>query len=47
MFTGGCFAVGAVIDLFTLGGQIDQFNTSEELKTIRASATAAHVDGPS
>jgi len=35
MFTGGVAGVGSLIDLFTLGGQVDQFNTNKELKTIR------------
>ena len=38
LFTGGVFGIGALIDLFTLGGQVDQINTNRELKTIRASA---------
>jgi TM2 domain-containing membrane protein YozV len=36
IFTGGCFGIGALIDLFTLGGQVEQYNTKEELKTLRA-----------
>lgn len=38
IFTGGLFGIGAFIDLFTLGGAVDQYNTAEELKTIRATA---------
>jgi len=38
LFTGGVFFMGATIDLFTLGGQVEQFNTNIELKTIRANA---------
>ncbi len=34
--TGGFFGIGALIDLFTLGGQVEQYNTKEELKTLRA-----------
>ncbi len=33
--TGGVFGIGAVIDLFTLSGQVKQANTEYELKTIR------------
>lgn len=39
IFTGGCFGIGALIDLFTLGGQVEQYNTTEELKTLRATTT--------
>jgi len=35
-FTGGLFGLGALFDLFTLGSKVDQYNTNEELKTIRA-----------
>lgn len=41
LITGGVFGIGALIDLFTLGGQVAQINTTEELKTIRASTMAA------
>ncbi|UAY51060.1 NINE protein [Ferruginibacter albus] len=41
-FTGGLFGIGAFIDLFTLGGAVDNYNTKEELKTIR-SATMANA----
>lgn len=41
MFTGGVFGVGALIDLFTLGGQVEQYNTNVELATIRAAALPA------
>ena len=34
-FTLGVFGFGAFIDLFTLGNQVAQYNTNEELKTIR------------
>ncbi len=36
LLTGGVLGVGALIDLFTLSSQVDQFNTQEELKTIRS-----------
>ncbi|NQX77283.1 TM2 domain-containing protein [Gilvibacter sp.] len=38
LFTGGVFGIGALIDLFTLGSQVEGRNTKEELKTIRAHA---------
>jgi len=34
------FFIGAFIDLFTLGGQVDNINTKEELKTIRTATSA-------
>ena len=45
LFTGGVFGVGALIDLFTLGGKVSQYNTNEELKTIRATtnSNAQHI----
>lgn len=39
IITGGVFGIGAFIDLFTLGGQVDQYNTNVELKTLRTTAT--------
>ncbi len=38
IITGGVFGIGSLIDLFTLGGQVDQYNTNEELKTLRTTA---------
>lgn len=38
IITFGVFGIGALIDLFTLGGQVDQHNTNEELKTLRTTA---------
>ena len=38
IITFGVFGIGALIDLFTLGGQVDQYNTNEELKTLRNTA---------
>ena len=40
IFTVGVGGIGALIDLFTLGGQVEQYNTNIELKTIRAGAMA-------
>lgn len=37
IFTGGVFGIGSLIDLFTLGGQVDNFNAKVQLKTIQAS----------
>jgi len=41
IFTGGVFGFGALIDLFTLGGQVEQYNTNEQLKSIRTSTESA------
>lgn len=38
ILTGGVFGIGSLIDLFTIGTQVDNYNTKEELKTIRAKA---------
>jgi TM2 domain-containing membrane protein YozV len=38
IITGGVLGIGSLIDLFTLGGQVDQYNTNNELKTLRATA---------
>lgn len=35
LLTGGVFLIGFVIDLFTLGGQVDNVNTKKELTQIR------------
>lgn len=41
IFTGGVFGFGSLFDLFSLGGQVDQYNTNQELKTLRAAGIAA------
>jgi len=38
ILTGGVFGIGALIDLFTIGGAVENYNTKEELKTIRTNA---------
>lgn len=40
ILTGGLFGLGALFDLFTLGGKVDQYNTNQELNTIRAASMA-------
>lgn len=40
ILTGGVFGIGSLIDLFTLGGAVDNHNTKEELKTIRTVSLA-------
>ena len=35
ILTGGVFGLGAFIDLFTLSGAVESYNTNQELKTIR------------
>ena len=41
ILTGGVFGFGSLIDLFTLGGAVESYNTKEELKTIRAASMKA------
>lgn len=43
LLTGGVLGFGALIDLFTLGGQVEQHNTKIELATLRT-ATLANAD---
>lgn len=40
LFTVGFFLFGWIIDIFTIGGQVDNANTKEELSQIRASTHA-------
>lgn len=40
-FTGGVFGIGSLIDLFTLGGQVENYNTKQELNTIRTASLAS------
>jgi TM2 domain-containing membrane protein YozV len=41
LLSGGVFGFGALIDLFTLGGQVEQHNTKVQLNTIRVSTESA------
>ncbi len=41
IITFGVFGFGSLIDLFTLGGAVDNYNTNQELKTIRTASMAA------
>ncbi|HOO70845.1 MAG TPA: TM2 domain-containing protein [Spirochaetota bacterium] len=41
LLSGGIFGFGALIDLFTLGGQVEQYNTNVQLKTIRTTTESA------
>jgi len=38
ILTGGVFGIGCLLDLFTLGGQVEQYNTNLELKSLRGTA---------
>lgn len=40
ILTGGVFGIGSLIDLFTLGGAVESYNTNVELKTIRTATMA-------
>lgn len=41
IITFGVFGFGSLIDLFTLGSAVDNYNTNQELKTIRTASMAA------
>jgi len=46
LLTGQLLGIGWIVDLFLLGGMVDQYNTDQELKTIRTATmanTAAHA----
>jgi hypothetical protein len=45
LLTGQLFGIGLLIDLFTLGSQVDHYNTQVELKTIRTATMANAVAG--
>lgn len=38
IFTLGVGGIGSIIDLFTLGGQVEQYNTGKQLKVLRSKA---------
>jgi len=40
MFTGGFLGLGALVDLFTLGDQVRQYNLEQELDTIRSATNS-------
>lgn len=40
ILTGGIIGIGSVIDLFTLGSQVDNYNTKQELGQLRATTNA-------
>lgn len=40
IFTGGVFGIRSLVDFFTLGGAVDNYNTKEGLKTIRTATMA-------
>ena len=45
IFTRGVFGIGSLIDLFTLGSAVDNYNTKSELKEIRTAILANAVAG--
>lgn len=44
IFTGGFFFIGAALDFFSLGAQVDQYNTKYELDHIRTATGALLAD---
>lgn len=40
LLTGQLFLIGWIVDMFTLGGQVEQINTKSELKEIRTATLA-------
>ncbi len=40
ILTGGVLGMGAFVDLFILGGMVEQYNTNIELKTIRTAISS-------
>jgi TM2 domain-containing membrane protein YozV len=44
ILTGGVFGIGSLIDLFTLGGAVDNYNTKQDLETIRTATMANAVN---
>ena len=38
LFTFGLFGIGTLLDIFTIGGHVDNYNTKIELDIIRANA---------
>ena len=38
LFTLGLFGIGTLVDVFTIGSQVDNYNVKIELETIRAKA---------
>ena len=46
ILTGGFFGIGSLIDLFTLGSKVEQYNTNKELKQLKK-ATMANAEAVS
>jgi len=43
ILTGGVAGIGSLVDLFTIGSAVDNYNTKKELKTIRTATMANAV----